>query len=292
METNNLSIGVVITCHNRKASTLECLHRLARQSAFLQKHDYQVYLTDDGCTDGTAEAVKQEFPQTLVFTGSGNLFWNGGMHLAYGEALKGDHDFYLWLNDDTRLHPHALNRLLQTYTSLKGEDKGENIICGATRDPASGQLSYSGFLRISPWILRMIPVIPGEIPKPCTTHTGNCVLIPAAVAREVGNIEAFYQHRWGDPDYGLRARKLGFGVYVAPGFIGECEANPESEKWREPGLNLSTRLKLFHSVKGYVAKDWFFYVRRHGGTLWPLLWLKPYWDMFRYSLGLGWSKSS
>ncbi len=47
------------------------------------------FLVDDGCTDSTAQAVDKEYPQVKILQGDGNLFWGGGMRMAWDEALKG-----------------------------------------------------------------------------------------------------------------------------------------------------------------------------------------------------------
>ncbi len=72
---------------NRKDKTIECLRRLYNQ---LPIKDYivDVYLTNDGCTDGTPEAVKQLFPQVHIIDGDGSLFWNRGMYIAWQESSK------------------------------------------------------------------------------------------------------------------------------------------------------------------------------------------------------------
>ena len=94
------SIAVLMTCHNRVNSTLECLAHLYEQTA-LDRVVLSVYLVDDGSSDGTGEQVHERFPDVNVLKGDGSLFWNGGMHRAFGEALKVGFDYYLWLNDDT-----------------------------------------------------------------------------------------------------------------------------------------------------------------------------------------------
>ena len=274
-----VSIGVVMTCFNRREYTLRCLRHLYRQTAIAEGVELSIFLTDDGSKDGTADAVAREFPDATILRGSGSLFWNGGMNMAYGEALKHDMDYFLWMNDDTFLFDDGLARLLATHRALSEQGKPNSMVLGGCMDPRTGKFSYGGFRRVSKWTLKMVDVQPGTEPRECTTNTGNCVLIPRSVARKVGNIEPFYTHRWGDPDYGLRARKAGCEVWLAPNYIAECEMNPTAERWRDTSLSLKARLKDFHSVKGYVKKDWFFYVKRHGGLLWMLLWLKPYFDM-------------
>ena len=278
-EATHIQIGVAMTCHNRRAKTLHCLEQLYAQVGLNEQFEITTFLVDDGSSDGTGEAVKSQFSEVNVLEGDGNLYWNGGMHKAYGEALKGDFDYFLWLNDDVSLHKNAIIHLLNTYQELLDSKQGENIILGGMADPETGKCSYGGFLRQSKWSLRMTEVEPGDEPKQCSANTGNCVLIPRVIARWIGNIEPFYKHRWGDPDYGLRAGKMGFGVWLASGFVGTCEGNPTAERWTDSSLSFSEKLKDFHSVKGYGKKDWKFYVKRHGGPLWFLLWLKPYFDM-------------
>ena len=70
----------------------------------IDKIDLNVYLVDDGSTDGTSEAVKKNFPQVNIIKGDGTLFWNGGMRVAFSKAMESEHDYYLWLNDDTILN--------------------------------------------------------------------------------------------------------------------------------------------------------------------------------------------
>ena len=97
------TIAVLLTVFNRKDKTLKCLEQLYNQLP-LREYQVDIYLTNDGCTDGTPEAINQKYPQIHIIQGTGNLFWNRGMYLAWQEAAKNDYDFYLWLNDHSR-HP-------------------------------------------------------------------------------------------------------------------------------------------------------------------------------------------
>jgi glycosyltransferase involved in cell wall biosynthesis len=118
-----------MTCHNRKLKTLLTLESLFKQT-LTSEIALSVYLVDDGSTDGTSEGVQQKYPQVKLFSGDGNLFWNGGMRIAFSEAMKDEPDYYLWLNDDTVLAPEALNTLLATSGELfeQGEKKAIVVI--------------------------------------------------------------------------------------------------------------------------------------------------------------------
>nr|MBA2443395.1 glycosyltransferase family 2 protein [Rubrobacter sp.] len=146
--------------------------------------------------------MKARHPQVEVLRGDGTLFWNGGMRRAFAEALEGDHDHYLWLNDDTLLYPGALESLLQTHRRVTEPGSPASIVVGSTCDPETGDLTYGGLSRESRLRpLRFTPVRPGEEPRECETMNGNCVLVPREVAMAVGNLDGAFTHGMGDIDY-------------------------------------------------------------------------------------------
>ena len=263
-------LAVLMTCHNRVESTLRCLSAIEKQQ-LPWGVSVAAYLVDDGCTDGTAEAVRRLHPWVTVLAGSGGLFWCGGMRVAFAEAVRQDFDFYLWLNDDTTLHEHAIGRLVSVHQTPP------TIVVGTTTDPDTGRPSYGGVIRRCAWHpFRFTMVRPAEIAQPCHTMNGNCVLVPRAVTNVVGNMDPAFYHGFGDYDYGLRARRAGFAVTVAPGTIGTCIRNRRRLPWRDPSLSRRQRWASVVGPKGLPPREMLVYARRHGGLLWPLFWCMPY----------------
>ena len=135
--------AVLLTVFNRKEKTLECLGRLFDQLP-IEDLQIDVFLTDDGCTDGTAEAVENLFPSVHILKGNGDLFWNRGMLMAWKAAADArDYDAYLWLNDDTFLYEETLTSLQRAVK----DTEGKAIIVGATEDASHSKLTYGGRLR-------------------------------------------------------------------------------------------------------------------------------------------------
>jgi GT2 family glycosyltransferase len=141
-------LAALLTCHNRKLMTLACLKALFNQE-LPNEVAIDAYLVDDSSTDGTAEAVAQSYPQVKIIQGDGSLFWNGGTHLAFAEAIKYDYDFYLWLNNDTFLNPNALSKLLETWHNLRDRGERRAIVTGSTCDANTKTLTYGGVVRRS-----------------------------------------------------------------------------------------------------------------------------------------------
>ncbi len=250
-----MTIAVLIAARNRKEKTLECLRNCGAQADFLRvegKYSVDVYMTDDGSTDGTPEAVAAEFPEVCVIRGDGTLYWNRGMHAAWTEAAKEDYDFYIWLNDDTVLERGAFAVLLENSAFL-----GHNSILVGTAVDSNGAYSYGG-RTISG---RIVPPDP-DIPIVCDIFNGNFVLVPKAVYETVGMLDPFYCHSFGDYDYGVRAAKAGVASLVAPGILGKCDRNPGLPKWRDASLSVGERFRALRDPKGRPFKEQFVYDTR------------------------------
>lgn len=285
METDSITmttfpsttIAVVMTCHNRKLATVECLRRVfdAAQSA---QCSVQIFLVDDGSTDSTGAAVSCEFPEARIIQGSGSLFWNGGMRVAIEHAFGTDSDFLLWLNDDTMLDGNAIETLLVTYSTVAEREGRAQIVVGTARDSDSRRATYGGLNRRHkfwrPVTFNLVQ--PADHVQPCDTMNGNCVLVPTPLARRIGNLDPSFKHSMGDTDYGLRARSIGAGVWVAPGTIGVCNRNSLAGSFIDPEMPIRARLQRILGPKGMPPRAWWVYVKRHGGALSPLLWLWPY----------------
>jgi GT2 family glycosyltransferase/glycosyltransferase involved in cell wall biosynthesis len=269
------TIGVLLTCHNRRQHTLACLEGLHRN--VIDGVTVDVHLVDDGSSDGTAEAVAEAYPDVEITIGSGKLFWGGGMRLAFTRAVPARPDYLLWLNDDVVPDEDALKRLLVTHDALWAERQPLSLVVGATRDPRSGTTTYGGLRRISRFRrMAFAQVEPADEPQPCDTMNGNVVLVHKSIYSLIGNIDSQFTHAMGDIDYGLRARSAGCQVYLAAGHVGVCRENAHAGTYRDETLNAIERLRLAASPKGLPFREWAVLCRRHGGLLWPALALSPY----------------
>lgn len=238
---NKKCIAIILAVHNRKKLTLECLWNIKKQK-LSDDHVVDIYVTDDGCTDGTSEEIKKIFPDVHIIKGDGTLFWNRGMKMAWEIASLTNPDYYLWLNDDTKLLDDALNRLL----FFANQRSNESIIVGSTMSNDS-KLSYGGLDAH----IKHKRIFPSESHlTPCATFNGNIVLISRKVFEKLGFNDAYYRHSFGDIDYGLNATKKGFVNYIAPGYYGTCNRNNPIPIFRRKCYSLIKRYKLLYSPLG------------------------------------------
>lgn len=257
-------IAVLIACHNRRALTLACLDRLMRQPLFRAE---QLFLVDDGSSDGTGAAVRALLPAATVLAGDGTLFWNGGMRLAWAAAReRGGFDHYLWLNDDVALADDCLAMLVADAAVAAAPD-GAVVVAAATTSPDGRTITYGGHRRPrADRPLRLTLVAPDGTPQPVATVSGNIVLVSAAAERRLGLLDPWFEHIYGDLDYGLRAHAAGIPVVLASRAGGCCAANAAAGTALEPGLGRLARLRRHQAQSRRVhGRDWRRLVARHGG---------------------------
>lgn len=279
---NIMEIAALLTCHNRKDKTVSSLKSLFEASLPLG-YLFEIFLVDDGSTDGTTDEVRKRFPSVNIISGNGNLYWNGGMRLAWETVSKTkDFDFYLWLNDDTLLDEFALEELFNSYQEVKNKTKNESIIVGACRESSDSEnFSYGGRTENG-------PVIPNGKLQECKYINGNVVLVSKEVFKILGNLSPEYTHSIGDFDYGLRASKLGIRCYSTTKYVAVCPNN-ESAAWSSPNTPLKQRMKLLFSPKGLNLKEYIVFRKKFWGWKWLIFAIKAYlkalfpsiWDKFK-----------
>lgn len=257
-------IAVLITCFNRRESTLACLERLYGQE-LPANHELITVLVDDGSKDGTGDAVRESFPQVEILKGDGNLYWCGGMRVAWAHAAKSDPDYYLLLNDDTLIEKNAISELL----GLCQSPESRTIAVASIVDPNTYRASYGGVAKGTGL------AIPDGQPTSCATFNANCVIVTRAVYREMGMLHSVYSHAMGDTDYGFHASKRGIEILSSGSFLGTCELNIGRDVWRDRSLDRRARFKALQSPKGLPFREWMEFNRRNSGWKWPYYTVSP-----------------
>jgi len=280
------SVAVLLTCHNRKDKTLACLKCLYLQKG-IDSLVMEVYLVDDGSKDGTWDAVKRLFPKVKLIKGHGNLFWAGGMRLAWNEAVKtGSFDYFWLVNDDTHIYEETLLNLLKADEFSVKEFGKQGIYVGSTLDPNTKKHSYGGqkLIRLNNYASEK--VLPNGKYQTCQFCNANILFVSASVVEKIGILSKEYTHSIADYDYSMQAFNAGFPVLVLPDYCGEC-INDHKIETSLKSKKLIKRIQYLYSAKGFSYKEFLYFVRKFfpstylntAATLWirtifPTLWEK------------------
>ncbi|MDO5525408.1 MAG: glycosyltransferase family 2 protein [Prevotella sp.] len=250
-----MKIAVLITCFNRKEKTIKCLQSLKNQLDGTNI-EYDIHLTDDGCTDGTAKAVLEECPSATIYNG-GNLYWAGGMRLCWmGAVKKGGYDYYLLLNDDTYVNDFFVSDFIECHRL----ENGNAVICGNTCDPITKKGTYV-FVRLLSYFPYRTKVI-GATGKP--EYDGFCganiMWIPDKIVKRQGIIPKIYVHSIADNDICMRAMKNGFKVMGTSHYCGYCIADHHGLSTTEmQQMGIIQRWHWLWSPKGASMKQWIYF---------------------------------
>ena len=232
-----------------------CLGRL-----FSIRKDIDVYCVDDNSTDGTADAIREEFPQVNLIHGDGNLFWSRGMTAAWMEAAKNkDYDFYFWLNDDLVLYDYCFDEMLECSRIM--EHKA--VIAGLVQETTTQDAIYGGFDRSKHLIAAN-----GELNEVFRLN-GNFVLVPNYVFKKNGFFDPVYHHDLGDVAYGHEVHKNGFHVCTTRKYIGCTDAALQSKnvRIRLNGVSVVKRFKKLYSPLGSNPFITFHFLSKYEGFL-------------------------
>lgn len=249
-----MKFAVLITCYNRVDKTMICLRHLF-DARLVADWSFDVWVNDDGCTDGTKVRVLREFPMIHFVKGSGHDYWCGGMRRSWRAAAQHfDYDGYLWLNDDTAVKPYVFEMLFGREGCGVNAEILVAATCGEDGVATYGGEDDSGF------------VVPDGTWRRIRQMNGNIVWVPRVVYKKLGNFPGYLTHALGDCDYSRRANTEGVPVMLAPHYGGVCEKNARIPAWKDPTMSLAARLKsLYSPLSGGEPRVLFRYCLEHDG---------------------------
>ena len=283
------TIAVLFTCFNRKDKTLSALksvfdaHNLVKDTITIK-----VYLTDDGSTDGTGDAVRSIYPEVNVLQGNGQLYWAGGMRNSWKAALTNQYDAYLLLNDDTDVNNTLFEELVKTHTYCINTYQQGGLYIGSTIDELTQNLSYGGYVFTNKFLAKYKKVIPNEKhPQECELGNANILLAHKDAVEKIGMLSEGYAHGMADFDYTLKAKKSKVPVLITTNVLGTCTNDHTNPYLTFHQLPLKERIKKLYHPVGLDFKSQLNYMKRNFLYRLPFVyiagWLKVLFPKFYFN---------
>ena len=223
---SEIDLTVVIVSFNARAVLQECLSALPAAAGGFAT---EVFVVDNGSSDGSVEMVRHTFPSVLVIENGRNLGFSRANNLALSRARGRQ---LLLLNSDTLpqegslaalirfldSHPEAgvaAPRLLNTDFSDQGTARSFPTIAAAL----FGRRSL--LTRLAPrnrWSRRYLVGRwhAGEEPFPVDWVSGACLMVSRSAYQVVGGLDEGFFMYWEDADWCRRIKSAGFHVYCVP----------------------------------------------------------------------------
>jgi GT2 family glycosyltransferase len=204
------TVFVVIPVFNRWRFTRECIEDLRRQTY----PSISIIVSDGGSTDETRAALSAYRDVILTYDGK-ERWWAGSTALGIEEALRrgGKDDFVLLLNNDTRLAPDYVEKLVRC-SRQHGAAVGGVIL--DSRDPKV-VVDAGEFID---WKAYAFPVRTEVAPDETFFDgidilSGRGSLVPLRMVRVAGNVDAkSFPHYIADYDWFCRIKAAGFRLGI------------------------------------------------------------------------------
>ncbi|HEX8733829.1 MAG TPA: glycosyltransferase family 2 protein [Pyrinomonadaceae bacterium] len=266
-----IRVEIVAPVHNRREITLQCLRSLSRIDK--TNLDVHIVIVDDGSTDGTSEAIRQNFPEVEIIAGDGNLWFTEGTNVGIRAALRHQPKYVLLINDDAVFDEKFLRSMVETAEKNPRSVVGSLLLLWDEPHKifqvAPVWETRSGGWRH--WQNQTVWTVP-EKAWEVDIIVGNCVLVPAAAMSEAGLMNSKKYPNFGDVEYTPRLKKRGWRLLIDPRARVFCQPNNIPASVRKLGLRkmidaLVFDLKHIHNLRRRFYGNWDSAPSRWQGTL-------------------------
>jgi GT2 family glycosyltransferase len=215
-ETKKIKVEIVTPVYNRRDTTLQALRSLSRiDKSGLEVH---IIVVDDASPDKTGEAVRKHFPDVQVVEGNGDLHYAAGTNRGISAALERNPDFIACINDDAIFHEQFLQRLIKTARENPRSVVGALLLLWDEPHKVF-QVDPKWNTFKGGWELPLDKTA-FDFPRKAFEVegiVGNCVLYPVEAIRECGLMdEEKFPHGWGDIQYTVRMKRMGWKLMIEP----------------------------------------------------------------------------
>ncbi|MCP5004314.1 MAG: glycosyltransferase family 2 protein [Planctomycetes bacterium] len=214
-----VDISFIIVNWNTRGILINCIHSIYRT---VRDIDFEIFVVDNGSSDGSQEAVRERFPSVCLIENVSNT----GFAFANNQVLKimGGR-FAVLLNSDTILQEAAIKNLNSFMTeSTKTGLAGVQLLNG----DGSKQNSIDNFPALETEILnkstlrllfpRKYPGKYRDINKPIEVDSviGACIMVRKEAIDEVGILDEDYFFFLEETDWCFRMHRKGWKVHHVP----------------------------------------------------------------------------
>lgn len=278
----NPSVAIIVLNWNGRDDTLACLSSLFA----LDYSSRIVIVIDNGSSDGSAHAIRAQYPEVCLIENQKNLGFVEGNNVGIKRAKRYGADYAFLLNNDTIVAPETLDRLVEVVERYPNAGAlGPTIYYFDQPEiiwSAGGAIDWN---RGSTQMLGLDELEQGQFgadPRKVDFVTGCAMLIRMSTFDRVGELDSRFFAYYEETEWCVRAARAGYEILHVPTAKVWHKISP-SEQVKSPVVHYyMTRNRLLF-LKSTNAKLSAWINTLFGEYLWILLnWsLRPKWRDMR-----------
>jgi len=202
-------VYILVLNYRAWRDTLLCLKALER----LEYPNYRLLVLDNASDNDAVAQLRAVFPQLELIALEHNLGFAGGNNVGLRQALAEGADYVWLLNPDTIPEPEALSAMVR----LAEQDPRIGAVGAVILEMGNPQRvqAWGGGEVVLFWGLIRLLTHPRQAAR-LSYISGASLLIRRRALEQVGLLDEGFFMYGEDCDYGLRLRKAGFLLAVAP----------------------------------------------------------------------------
>ena len=212
---NALKVFVLILSYNGRKWLVDCLPSVLA----MDYPNFETVVIDNGSSDGTQDFLRENFPQVQIVTLQPNRGYAGGFDAGLEYAAQRGAEYFLVMNNDTEIDPHALTALVEAAQSqsqagfVTGKvyfyDRREVFqSVGKKEDPLVWSGDYMGYEEKDSGQYDEI--------KERAFVDDVYILVHRKMYNEIGGYDPQFYLQYEELDWQLRAKKAGWKIYYTP----------------------------------------------------------------------------
>lgn len=224
------SVVAVVVSYNSKAIISPCLQSLSDQDY----PDLEIVVVDNASADGTAQLIREEFPEVRVIEAGANLGFAAGNNLGFRSS---EAKYFVLLNQDAIAHRNWVTELVR---AAEADTKVGAVAAKMLMDRCPTLLNSTGTeMNQGGWAWDRQVGEKDEDPSPVPVEVfggcGGALLLSRAAMQDVGGFDEKYFMYFEDTDLCWRFLLSGYHNYYAPlatvrhDFHGDTGASPGRE---------------------------------------------------------------
>lgn len=225
-----LDVAVIIVSWNVRDYLADCLRSVYADLARARLRG-EVWVVDNGSTDGTQAFVETIFPQAHLIANDVNAGFGAGNNQGMAAARRCEPRYYFLLNPDTLIRPGAIGQLVRWL-----DNNPQAGMAGARLVFGNGRFQHSAFAfpGLTQLLFEFLPV-PGRFydtslngryprrlyhmdhpPFPVDHPLGAAMMVRRDVAEATRGFDESFHMYCEEIDWCWRIREAGWGIFTVP----------------------------------------------------------------------------